>query len=160
MGNYVRVFCTEGEPVPLRPVLAYLAEHGAPIALDSTGNAPDLDDDSWEQADIIYENNKAPIVLEISREVAQGGSFVREEIEEFRELLRESLNIWNRVRVARHLRKTRFIVAARLPTSDIDNDGYEALGHLLNYFVDNNGGMVQADGEGFYRGRKLILRLG
>ncbi len=50
-------------------------------------------------------------------------------------------------------------MAAELATSDIDDDGYDALGNLLAYFVENNGGMIQADGEGFYEGDRLIVEL-
>jgi len=47
-----------------------------------------------------------------------------------------------------------------LPTSDIDEDGYTALGHVLTYFVNNNAAIIQADGEGFYEGEKVIVELG
>ncbi|WP_458111062.1 hypothetical protein M1D88_11770 [Arthrobacter sp. R1-13] len=52
-----------------------------------------------------------------------------------------------------------FIVAARLPVFDFDDDGYTALGHVLIYLVENNGAMIQADGEGFYEGGKVIVVL-
>ena len=48
-----------------------------------------------------------------------------------------------------HLRKTRFIVSCQL-LSDCDEDGYEANGQFLDYFVDHCGALIQADGEGFY----------
>lgn len=54
---------------------------------------------------------------------------------------------------------TRFTVAAQLATSDIDDDGYNALGYMLRYFVEHNGGMIQADGEGFYDGDEVIVAL-
>lgn len=59
----------------------------------------------------------------------------------------------------RHLGQTRFTVACQLPTSDIDDDGYDAVGAFLEYFVTHSGGMIQADGEGFYRGNRLIVEL-
>lgn len=84
---------------------------------------------------------------------------MREEIEEFMELLEDAPNNRSRRRAENHLRNTRFIVAAQLPTSDIDEDGLAALGLFLTYFVDNNGAMIQADGEGFYEGEKIIVEL-
>jgi hypothetical protein len=43
--------------------------------------------------------------------------------------------------------------------SDIDDDGFEANGQLLDYFVDKHEGIIQADGEGFYDGRNLAVEL-
>ncbi|MGY3317308.1 hypothetical protein ACVWZ7_000411 [Arthrobacter sp. TE12232] len=34
-----------------------------------------------------------------------------------------------------------------------------ALGDILRYLIDNNGAMIQADGEGFYEGEKIIVAL-
>jgi len=48
---------------------------------------------------------------------------------------------------------------AQLATSDIDDDGYNALGNVLSYFVENAGGMIQADGEGFYDGDRVTVAL-
>lgn len=118
-----------------------------------------LDDNKWEQVDIAYKDHKVPISLEVSRDDGDDPSLLREEIEEFMEALEEVRNSRNRRRVEEHLRGTRFIVAARVPTFDIDEDGYTALGLVLNYFVDNNGGIIQADGEDFYKGRKVIVKL-
>ena len=158
MGYYVRAFCTQGEPPPLRPVLAFSADHGANLALDPSVSKPTLDDGGWEQAGIVYKNHRSPILLEVNRDDSGADSLMREEIEEFMEFLEEAPNDSNRRLVETHLRKTRFIVTAQL-LSDIDEDGYAALGHILTYFVDNNGGMIQADGEGFYEGEEVIVEL-
>lgn len=159
VGYYIRAFCTEGEPSPLRPVLAYAAERGVPLALDPPAGESSLDDGGWEQVGIVYKDHKLPILLEVNRDGGEEESLMREEIEEFIELLEDTPNKRNRRRVEKHLRSTRFIIAAQLPTADIDDDGYTALGHVLTYFVDNNGAMIQADGEGFYEGQKVIVEL-
>lgn len=159
VGYYVRAFCTKGEPSPLRPVLEYAAECGAYLALDPPVSESSLDEGSWEQVGIAYKDHKAPILFEINRGDGTDESVMREEIEEFIELLEDVRNTRNRRRVEKHLRSTRFIVAAQLPSSDIDEDGYAALGHVLTYFVNNSGAMIQADGEGFYEGGKVIVEL-
>ena len=46
-------------------------------------------------------------------------------------------------------------MAAQLPTSDIDDDGYDANGWVMRFFLDDHDGMIQADGEGFYDRDKL-----
>jgi hypothetical protein len=58
-----------------------------------------------------------------------------------------------------HLNSTRFIVACQLPSTDIDDDGFDANGEFLNYFVERCGGMIQADGEGFYEGHEVVVPL-
>jgi hypothetical protein len=58
-----------------------------------------------------------------------------------------------------HLAATAFVIACQLPSSDIEDDGYNVNGHFLTFFVEHCGGMIQADGEGFYEGDKLILLL-
>lgn len=125
VGYYVRAFCTKGEPSPLRPVLAYAAERGVPLALDPPGAELSLDDDNWDQAGIAYKDHKAPILLEVNRDDGDE-SLMREEIEEFIELLEGAPNSRKRRRVEKHLRSTRSIVAVQLPTCDIDEDGYAA----------------------------------
>ena len=118
---------------------------------------PALDDGDWGQVGIVYKEHKAPILLEVNRDDGDDESLMREEVEEFIERLEDAPNNKIRRRVEKHLRNTRFIVAAQLPTFDIDEDGYAALRHVLTYFVANNGAMIQADGEGFYDGEKVIV---
>jgi len=50
------------------------------------------------------------------------------------------------------------IVANRIPTGAFEGADYDALGYFCEFIV-HAGGMVQADGEGFYRGKELILPL-
>ena len=68
----------------------------------------------------------------------------------------------NRVKkkVVDHLKATRFIVALLLPKGDMDDAGWDANGQILTYFLDHCGALIQADGEGFYEGSKLILEMG
>jgi hypothetical protein len=57
-----------------------------------------------------------------------------------------------------HPGQTRAVVSARL-LGDIDNDGQTAAGVVLVYYVEHCGGLIQADGEGFYEGDRVILEL-
>lgn len=159
MAYYVRAFCTQGESPPLRPILAFSAEHGAPLDLDPEVGGPALDDSRWDQVGIVYKNHKPSILLDLIGGDGNDESLVHEEIEEFLDLLEDAPRNRNRRRVETNLRNTRFIVAAQLPTSSIDEDGYVALGNILRYLINNNGAMIQADGEGFYEGDKIIVAL-
>jgi hypothetical protein len=84
---------------------------------------------------------------------------MKEEIGEFLEFIGRPGLSFKKRKVIEHLKKTRYIIACQLPTSDIDDDGYDANGDFLTYFVENCGGIIQADGEGFYEGSKLIVKL-
>ena len=157
MGYYVRVFCTVGEPPVLRPVLTHAAKRGSTVTLDPQVSSSGLDN-AWDQVGVLYKAGRLPILLEINREDADQ-ALMKEEIEEFMDLLQDSPKNADRERVERHLRETKFTVAAQLATDDIDDDGYNALGNVLTYFVEHHGGMIQADGEGFYDGEKVIVEV-
>jgi len=154
MSYYVRVFCRADESPPLCTVIDYV-----------TGDRPQLSivsDDAlnyadWEGATMTYKANKQPILVECNRNTGEEDCLAAEELAEFVELAEDSEDSPGKQQVIAHLRATKFIVACRLPTSDIDDDGYEANSQLLNYFVEHCGGMIQADGEGFYREDEVIL---
>lgn len=93
---------------------------------------------------------------ELSRNTGRGRN-LQDEVAEFKELLEEIKNSPAKRQVLSHLDRTRFIVACRLPSSDIDDDGYDVNGDFLGYFVGHCDGMIQADGEGFYQGAKVLL---
>ena len=159
MGYYVRAFCASGDPPPLRQVLDYALDKGSPVQLDPEVSASDPDDPNWEQAGLLYKDGKLPILLEVNRNDSED-SLAREEIDEFLEFLEDAPRNGNRKKVEDHLRATRFVVAAQLPTGDIDDDGYDANGWIMRFFLERNDGMIQADGEGFYEGDRLIVELG
>jgi len=159
LGYYVRAFCTTGKPPAIGRVLDFAMEHGSNVRLDPEVSEPDLADASWEQVGLLYQDGKLPILLELNRDESGGDdeSLVKEEIDEFLEFLEEAPNNASRKKVEAHLRATTFVVAAQLATGDIVDDGYTALGNVLGYFVEHNGGLIQADGEGFYEGETLIV---
>lgn len=161
MGYYVRAFCTTGEPPPINRVIDFAKKHGSSVRLDPELSESDLADPSWGQVGVLYKKGKLPILLEVNRadSGSDDGSLLREEIEEFLEFLEDSPRNPGRRKVEAHLRATTFVVAVQLATSDIDDDGYTALSNVLGYFVDHNGGLIQADGEGFYEGETLIVRV-
>lgn len=51
---------------------------------------PALDGGNWEQVGIVYKDNKAPILLEVSRDDGDDESLMREEIREFVEFLEDA----------------------------------------------------------------------
>jgi hypothetical protein len=121
------------------------------VRLDSP-NA-NLDSRAWGPTDVLYKPDRSPIVAEASTD-----DLVREEVDEFVESVQGVNESPETQKVLDHLRRTAAIVAVQL-LGDIDDDGYNAAGTFLTYFVQHCGGLVQADGEGFYEGERLIVEL-
>jgi hypothetical protein len=170
MGYYVRAFCKASTIPSLAVIQTWLHEHEhAPgvwfadpnhTADEPSGpalSASDLQSPDWTQVELVYKPGKLPIVVECNRD-DEPDSLVRAEVAEFRELIGEPKRSTAKRRVLDHLAETKFIVACQL-LSDIDDDGYEANYQFLNYFVQRCAGIIQADGEGFYDGDKIIIKV-
>ena len=119
----------------------------------------DTEDDrnsvNWSQAEFFYKEGKGPIVVEMNYNTGNESLAAVESQEFIDDIGSPGLSMSKR-RVIKRLRKTRFILSCQL-LSDIDDDGYRYNGELLDYFVKNHDGLIQADGEGFYEGHKLIV---
>jgi len=159
MGYYVRAFCTSETIPTIANVLGWLEKRGRRLELDKGMSAVDEDSIEWEQLALVYRRGKLPILAECNRDDGSPESLMQQEIGEFLDSIGRPGPSLAKQRVISHLKKTRYIIACQLPTSDIDDDGYDSNADFLNYFVENCGGMIQADGEGFYEGSKLIVRL-
>lgn len=158
MGYYVRCFCTGTRVPTLREALAAVARDYPQLEVGS-GSAPvDLDTPAWRSALLRYKSGKAPIDVDLNR-VDGEDTMPADEIAEFIEMVEAEDESTAQKQVLDHLRKTTFTVACQLPTSDIDDDGYNANALFLQHFVDHCAGMIQADGEGFYEGDRVVLQL-
>jgi hypothetical protein len=146
MGYYLRAFCTSSDLPALRTVFEWAMGHGVDLEAPSA----DLDADGWQQAQIVYKPDKQPFVAEADTE-----DLVREEVEEFVDLLEDVNDASEKKKVLDHLQQSKAVVATQL-LNDVDDDGFTAAGTFLTYFVTHCGGLIQADGEGFYEGDRLI----
>jgi hypothetical protein len=171
MGYYVRAFCSNSKIPNLADIQAWLRERGSNAVLDETNHAVesaragelkpsilDLNAPNWEQIAIAYRAGKLPILVECNRDDGSGECLMREEVAEFVELVKDYHSVATQL-VLKHLAATKFIIACQLPTSDIEDDGYDANGEFLSFFVERCGGMIQADGEGFYDKNKVVVPL-
>jgi hypothetical protein len=149
MAYYLRAFCTSPDIPPLRAVFEWAEGHG--VRLDAP--SADLDAPGWQQAQVIYNTEKQPFVAE-----TDAGELLREEVEESVEFLDDVGESPKKQKVLDHLEQSKAVIAAQL-LGDIDDEGYTAAATFLTYFVEHCGGMIQADGEGFYEGDRLILEL-
>jgi hypothetical protein len=154
---WIRVFCTEESPPILREILDWAAARGITLDVDRE-LTPDvnLDSPEWAQVAIRYHEGKLPFLSEVTRR-GDPDLDIDEEIEEFVEFLEDVPDWPAKQKVLDHLGRTSFIVGNQIPTSDFDDEGYNAVGEFNRYFVANHGGMIQADGEGFYEDDTLIV---
>jgi hypothetical protein len=158
MGNYIRAFCVSEEVPPITKVVQWLATRDVVVKVEN-GDPMKMQSRGWEQVSLIYKQGKLPIIARCLREDASGDASSVEEVKKFIEQLGAVGKNKVKKRVVDHLKATRFIIALRLPKGDMDDAGWDANGQILTYFLDHCGALIQADGEGFYEGSKLILEM-
>jgi hypothetical protein len=156
MGYFTRVFCKSNSKPNVKQILEKLnsKSHSAKSNLDEN----ELQAENWTDFELIYKEGKLPILVELN-EIKKSDGLAEEEIEEFKEAIgKPGLFDSSKKKVLKHLNQTTFILCNQLPTSDIDDDGYDINGELMEIFATECEGMVQCDGEGFYSGTKLIIK--
>jgi hypothetical protein len=149
MGYYLRVFCMSPEIPSLRAVFEWAEVRD--VRLDAP--SADVDAPSWRQAEVVYKTGRQPFVAETDAD-----QLLREEVEEFVEFLEDVDDSSEKQKVLDHLEQSKAVVSTQL-LGDVDDDGYAAAGTFLTFFVEHCGGLIQADGEGFYDGNRLIVEL-
>jgi len=172
MNYYVRVFCTSTEIPDLASIQGWLRESGSAALIDEPDHAIEaaeagepgkpileLATSEWDQVAIVYRAGKLPILAECHRDVGTDECLMRKEIARFQVLIGEPEGSTSRRHILQHLAATRFIIICQLPSSDMEEDGFDANSEFVLYFVEHSGGMVQADGEGFYSGSRMIVPL-
>jgi hypothetical protein len=154
MGYYTRVFCTSSEIPALSEISNQMEKVCKEFRIESAeGNL----DNNWKSFSLNYKNSRLPLLVELNKR-SDEDNLANEEIDEFIESIRAPMFSLSKRKVINHLMQTKYVVVSQLPTSDIDDDGYEVNGALLQIFASQFGGIVQADGEGFYIGNKLVVK--
>lgn len=154
MPYYIRVFCTDNSRPSIDQLLSALNRENPEAYLETSDGRQSND---WREAEYFYSSSKDPVIVEINTNDGPD-SLAAEELIEFSDKIGKPGFSISKRRVLGHLAKTRFIVCCQL-LNDIDEDGYHRNGRLLNYYVRNHGGLIQADAEGFYDGSKIIVPL-
>ncbi len=158
MGNYIRAFCVGEEVPPITKVVQWLATREVHLKV-ADGDPMRMQSRGWEQVSLIYKEGKLPIIARCTRVDGKDPS-AGDEVKDFIQRIGAVGKNKAKKRVVEHLKATRFVIALRLPKGDMDDAGWDANGQILTYFLDHCGALIQADGEGFYEGSKLILELG
>lgn len=155
----VRAFCIKNNIPALDKVFDYAMSRGIKLIPDETHGPIDVSSKDWSDAEISYKDGKSPLVVECNRDDGKADCLARVEPQEYIEEIEQLEKSSEASRVIKHLKNTKFIIASQL-LNDIDEDGYVANGVFLEYFVQNCGGIIHADLEGFYDGANIILEVG
>lgn len=155
MGYYFRVFCTSPTVPPLNEVVQWVNDRGVSAQLASHDNI-----ENWGKApvSIVYGEGQPTFAAEVNRKDGED-SLAAQEINEFLDMLEELKKSRKRDRVIQHLQQTQFVVACEIPAESFPDAGFHAIDVFMAYFVVHSGGMVQADGQGFYEMGKLTIEL-
>jgi hypothetical protein len=150
MSYFLRAFCREACDHSSSAVLLYVQNEGlrvepATAAQVSTG-------ESWRSLEVRCTDGT--IFTLVRDTLADDG--LREELEEFIELVEDLPDSAGQRAVLEDLRRTEMVVAAELPGSATD-DAIRSAAKCIQYFVEFCRGRFQADGEGFYENGHLIL---
>jgi hypothetical protein len=155
MGYFTRVFCKSEIKPSIKQILDRINSLGYSVNSNLDPNESDSKD--WTNFELNYKDGKLPILVEVNK-LGDSDGLAEDEIEEFQESIgKPRLFSSNKKKVLKHLEQTKFILCNQLPTSDIDDDGYDINGELMSIFVYEYDGMIQCDGEGFYFEGKLIV---
>lgn len=145
MGYYTRVFCRRDRFPTFSEIQGYMRSLSPIYRLE--GEVDDNGND-WTNLEIYYKEGKHHIPVELNW-CDEDASIGKEELAEFIDEIGPpglSIKKW---KVIMRLKKTKFIICNQL-LSDLDEDGFQANGRFLQFFVEKYQGMVHAENEGFF----------
>jgi len=174
----IRVFCTASTLPSLRDCLGFAAGagEGVILAIDIDDIAAvDADSSSWSAVRLLYREDASPLAVTVTRDTDTAPDF-RTTLQHFLAALDGNTDARASM-VRAHLAATRAIVTVALPASPVppalpadpdetdetdetNEDALESVAWFTRIFVEQYGGLLQADGDGFYdRDNDLILAL-
>jgi len=158
MSYYIRVLSHKKENVLLRDICDHLVHKKINFFIDSNLKSTQLDNKNWKQFIITHNKEKKPLVLNRDVINAQKNNLVKEEIKEFLEEIENLLLTKEKKEIEKRLKQTNQIFSFQIPISDIDNNDWNLVDSIIDFLVEKTEGFVQADKEGFYINKKLVLK--
>ena len=146
--SYSRVFCLRADSPPLRLLLDFLKSKNQ-IPLVPKMEPAALDDWDWVQISLGYNRERMPLQLFCVRD--QGA--YKDVFDKEREVFLGRLSVYDdeEAHIARDfVSRARFIATTRIVSKDINDEGYDFNGWILEFFQENCNGIVQIDGQGFF----------
>jgi hypothetical protein len=158
VAHFLRVFTSTTE-TPTLPVLANKLEmEGFDFDTYPKKDDPRFLEPNWRTFHISYDERSASVILDRSLKGEEDKLF-EEELEEFGQTLATLEDSPGKQTVQELLANTQQVFACLIP-DDITEHGWELVEVLLEVVLDQTGGMLQVDGEGWYdKEGELILEM-
>jgi hypothetical protein len=168
MTYYLEAFCTHTE-IPSRGEILTWAEVRQPwfgFAPPGEALSPDeLQDRRWDASAVFYDRDDA-FTVDIYRagmpSAISGRDVLLSLVNQFRRSVEQLPASPERDNVLSHLDHSQFVVSVSVPLSQFGEDdrAWGAASLFLDYFVENCGGLVHAEGHGFYdRNGRLVVEV-
>lgn len=152
--NYVRVFCTNEEIPTIDDVLNFVASKGVQLKVKP-----------WSEIDSVatpstftylsYEDDQPAFIAQLISTTKLNSE---DELGDFIDIIEDTAKgISGQQKVLQHLKATKYYVSILLST-DLEEKDFQTIAYFLSYFTAFCGGMIQNDAEGFYDGRKILLK--
>lgn len=143
MGHYIRIL-TPSQTVPSIARIRAALSSNAPLGQLEVEAGPD---EGWTQISVVHESGE--VVADIERNSASDGDLIAEEIEEFREEIKDCEPASAAAWLADYLTNIKTIYAFQLLSGTEADQGWEILGTVKDSIHEQVGGIIQADHEGF-----------
>ena len=158
MGYYIRILSPIKENVTLEIIYNCLRNKKINFSIEHDLESKKLNNKNWKQTIFFYSKNKQPILL--NRDIAnQKGNLVKEEVKEFLDEIKNLPVTKKKKEIESRLKRTKQIFSFQIPTSDIDDSGWNLVDTIIDILVEKSKGFVQVDREGFYIDKKLVLKI-
>jgi hypothetical protein len=155
MGMFLRAFLHESYAFSLRDIIDWGTQCGCPLVLEPDSPEIDLSSRDWESLILLHQPSETPVPIDICR-----GEDAAEEIGEFVEMIQGLRLRRGKRAVLDHLSHTQAVCGVRVLTSESHwEHAISAAQTVMQLCSQGHGALIQADGEGFYRGSRLILKM-
>jgi len=118
-----RVFCREPVVPSLSELLMWMRQFEAPLTIVGGPSGGDLLSSFWEEAELSYDADEAPLRLACFRADAAGIERLREEVADFVADVEELPASDGRARVLEQLGATRAVVITEFPPEGVSSRG-------------------------------------
>ncbi len=151
MAFCLRAFCRDFAAPSLSELLVWLKQYETPATIvpGSAGPGADLLSSFWDQVQLSYDADEAPLTVRCLRATGPGAPAFAEELADFVADVEELRDSKVRTRVLEQLAATRLLVLVEFPPEGVSFTGQQTAEGVVNSLVERAGGMAQHDGAGF-----------
>lgn len=151
MAFCLRAFCRDFAAPSLSELLVWLKQYETPATIVPGSVRPDADllSSFWDQAQLSYDTQEAPLTVRCLRDTGAGASAFAEELADIVSDVEELPDSKVRARVLEQLAATRLLVIVEFPPEGVSFTGQQTAEGVVNSLVERAGGMAQHDGAGF-----------